>query len=530
MPENLLIFWVIVILCFLQQIAGQAPERKLKTYKGCGGRLDELSGVIQTPNYPESKLEMNKTYPTNSNCTWYRDGGDDATLYTIKFWVMRLESARNPNTNQTICYDYMNITVDSFGTLQFCGFSAPKVTINGVGPSLKLQFISDDSNNYQGMMLMYAVRPDYRPCEREPCKNGGTCEMKDNRIEYECICPDGYEGYHCETDIDECESGPCLNGGTCKQLMGGGFTCLCMDDFAGNTCERNIGDPVDPCLNSPCGSQSTCQTKTSDGGAATFECICRDGFTGVTCQTEIDECDSDPCLNGGICVDYVNSFECACAVGWEGVLCESEEKIDGCSSNPCSENENCTSTNNDGGYSCTCKPGWTGKNCRVDLNECSLFPCLHGGACKEGREINVYECKCVKGYTGKNCEIVPRQCSNPGIPYLSNDTKWANGATLRFSCTDGYKLLGTENLTCLRNETWDHEMPVCIADHLNNTVMFLPRRFSPVLATFVSLSVVLATATIVFGAWLLLKGPWQLGRNLTKVVKLSHVSLASSVR
>ena len=38
--------------------------------------------------------------------------------------------------------------------------------------------------------------------------------------------------------------------------------------------------------------------------------------------TDLDECELDPCLNDGSCIDGVNSFECACAEGFEGNLCQ----------------------------------------------------------------------------------------------------------------------------------------------------------------------------------------------------------------
>ena len=41
--------------------------------------------------------------------------------------------------------------------------------------------------------------------------------------------------------------------------------------------------------------------------------------------SDIDECESDPCLNGGTCTDVINEYTCDCADGWEGVNCENGE-------------------------------------------------------------------------------------------------------------------------------------------------------------------------------------------------------------
>ena len=41
--------------------------------------------------------------------------------------------------------------------------------------------------------------------------------------------------------------------------------------------------------------------------------------------TDIDECESSPCLNGGTCMDEVNGYNCTCILGWEGDMCEISE-------------------------------------------------------------------------------------------------------------------------------------------------------------------------------------------------------------
>ena len=38
--------------------------------------------------------------------------------------------------------------------------------------------------------------------------------------------------------------------------------------------------------------------------------------------TDKNECESNPCKNGGTCTDKVNKFSCQCALGYEGDKCE----------------------------------------------------------------------------------------------------------------------------------------------------------------------------------------------------------------
>lgn len=40
------------------------------------------------------------------------------------------------------------------------------------------------------------------------------------------------------------------------------------------------------------------------------------------CEAEIDECSSNPCLNGATCQDRFNHFKCVCVPGFSGRLCE----------------------------------------------------------------------------------------------------------------------------------------------------------------------------------------------------------------
>lgn len=39
------------------------------------------------------------------------------------------------------------------------------------------------------------------------------------------------------------------------------------------------------------------------------------GYMGTYCEVDIDDCESNPCVNDGICRDMVNGFTCTCQPG-----------------------------------------------------------------------------------------------------------------------------------------------------------------------------------------------------------------------
>ena len=112
-----------------------------------------------------------------------------------------------------------------------------------------------------------------------------------------------------------------------------------------------------PCDGVDCGENGTC------GGGI---CECDAGWEGEFCNEEIDECDPNPCLNGGTCVDGDNAFTCNCALGWEGPLCD--KSTDDCPNpNPCQNGGTCV----DGhlSFSCSCPAGFSDDFCNVNVND-----------------------------------------------------------------------------------------------------------------------------------------------------------------
>jgi len=78
--------------------------------------------------------------------------------------------------------------------------------------------------------------------------------------------------------------------------------------------------PCDPASN----TDRVC-TKCKDlpGGESDPACACPAGFEGADCSTNVDDCAAnDPCLNGGTCVDGVDSVTCNCPATHIGDNCE----------------------------------------------------------------------------------------------------------------------------------------------------------------------------------------------------------------
>jgi hypothetical protein len=134
----------------------------------------------------------------------------------------------------------------------------------------------------------------------------------------------------CTDTTDDCAAKPCWNGGTCSDQVNG-FSCVCVDGFAGDTCAENIDDCApNPCVNGVC-----------EDGVETFDCLCDSGWEGDTCAKNTDDCDPNPCLNGGECIDGLNTGSCECAPGYQGSTC-AQAVVGPCEDKDCSDEHSCT--------------------------------------------------------------------------------------------------------------------------------------------------------------------------------------------
>lgn len=53
-----------------------------------------------------------------------------------------------------------------------------------------------------------------------------------------------------------------------------------------------------------------------------FQCLCNAGFEGSLCEIETKKCLSQPCMNGGSCIELNHAYKCKCARGFNGSNCE----------------------------------------------------------------------------------------------------------------------------------------------------------------------------------------------------------------
>ncbi|NXY67635.1 CRUM1 protein, partial [Glareola pratincola] len=210
------------------------------------------------------------------------------------------------------------------------------------------------------------------------------------------------------TGADVCASSPCLNAGTCEDLFNS-FSCACSAGWGGLLCESNLDD----CQSSPC-VHGDCVDAVAD-----FQCECFRGFIGKRCDINVDDCVRHQCLNGATCIDEVYGYSCKCPPRYSGPRCDYLVLAfsflwPSCAANfTCLNGGKCISES--WGANCTCKPGFTGRNCQININDCDPNPCQNGGTCQDSE--NKYECLCSASYTGERCDI-----NQPVWAHLSNSS------------------------------------------------------------------------------------------------------------
>ena len=84
--------------------------------------------------------------------------------------------------------------------------------------------------------------------------------------------------------------------------------------------------------------------------------------------------------------------------------------IDYCASDPCDNGGTCI--NEENGFTCQCVGGYTGENCTINIDDCALksLQCDNGGTCVD--QDDGFTCQCVAGYTDTNCGLNINDCAS----------------------------------------------------------------------------------------------------------------------
>ncbi|XP_015441120.1 cubilin isoform X1 [Pteropus alecto] len=140
-------------------------------------------------------------------------------------------------------------------------------------------------------------------------------------------------------------------------------------------------------------------------------------------------CSSNPCQNGGTCLNLYDSFFCVCPSQWKGPLCSVD--VNECeiyTGTPFGCQNRATCINTAGNYSCHCSPETHGPQCASKYDDCeagSQVLCVHG-ICEDLVRVQAgepkYSCICHAGWTSPQnssactldideCSLQPAPCS-----------------------------------------------------------------------------------------------------------------------
>ncbi|KAI1693664.1 amiloride-sensitive sodium channel domain-containing protein [Ditylenchus destructor] len=168
-------------------------------------------------------------------------------------------------------------------------------------------------------------------CAQNPCQHGGICSEdygKDSKSNYTCDCLDIWAGEKCEV-FNACARNPCKNDAKCISTGHNTYECQCPPGFEGKHCENRINF----CRPNPCNYKATCVNYATD-----YTCKCPPGTSGKNCEINPDDCFDNSTVPIGVsvkrsnkcqkvdenatCIDGFNAYKCVCSPDFTGRNCD----------------------------------------------------------------------------------------------------------------------------------------------------------------------------------------------------------------
>ncbi|KAJ8307333.1 hypothetical protein KUTeg_015417 [Tegillarca granosa] len=307
-----------------------------------------------------------------------------------------------------------------------------------------------------------------------------------------CVCHIGYNGAHCENDIDECADNPCDKQLEYCENIPGSFLCKCHQGYS-----KISSKYIEECQTGRHNCDQICKNTIGS-----FQCLCNNGwFYG---DPHIESLDGKQYTFNGIgeyvLMKIVNenvTFELqarterilkengtysnatvftAFAMREENttvqkikhvqkdkfsttlaniVSYQCENDVNGCSGHPCSDGRNCTDltpaeeANFGRPFNCSaCPKGYT-ENDKNKCSECEIrkwgLDCANYCDCVNGKCDPVFGCQCDAGFSGSNCDQDVNECKITGICNDTYKTCINTYGSYNCKCQDGYH---EENKTC----------------------------------------------------------------------------------
>ncbi|KAK2158335.1 hypothetical protein NP493_1807g00024 [Ridgeia piscesae] len=471
-----------------------------------------------------------KTCGENKECLFdfAVTGNEDAAAATLATNSKNEEAAAtlaNASPNITVDKTF-NVTVGQESTLTVTTFDADgdtvTVTENKNGPNdatftdgeykwkptnmdpVNISYVLFTASDGKGGVA--AAEVSVNLCD---CSGHGEClfdlladgyELKQTFRIVQCNCSTGWEGDHCESDLDGCQDNPCTEGTNCTDVTpeeekSSGKSFKCSECPAGT--EENEGTclPINEC--DPDNKRHDCEQICVDTKDS-FTCTCNDEYrlmpdNNKNC-TDIDECTEGTSHCEQTCTNTVGSFVCSCVDGYtlnaeNNKTCSISYTLDD-DNKSCVDVDECETdnggcahfcTNFDGGFNCSFQrrlptdegperpvPVARGarivfvtatvviltlcatrqadvtnvltvsrvENCHDDINECNNNPCDEHANCTN--TFGTFKCVCQAGYTQYNATVCKDLDECESVP-CQNGGDCVNGNNAySCSCEPGY--------------------------------------------------------------------------------------------